>query len=93
MENNIFDQVGKKMPYRVPEGYFEQPKKMLRPLRRKWFYAIAAGVALLVGVFALTRLVVLPASDADTVLYSDEYSADEWSDFADADIFLDNLDW
>lgn len=111
MKQDIFTQVGKQTPFRTPEGFFEQQERTLkqavshqpsavRPLRRKWWYAAAASVILIGGIYGITRLLVHP-SDA-LVIYSPDsapiYSqtssvSDDWSDFADADVFLDNMNW
>jgi hypothetical protein len=111
MKQDIFTQVGKQTPFRTPEGFFVKQKQALkkvvspqksivRPLHRKWWYAAAASVILIGGIYGITRLLVHP-SDA-LVIYSPDsapiYSqtssvSDDWSDFADADVFLDNMNW
>lgn len=106
MNGDIFTQVGKRTPYRVPEGYMDQQKDRLqesvsnqssavRPLRRAWYYGIAAAVVLLLAVYPVMRL-VSPSTDApapsiyaDSSIYDD---SDDWADFADADIFLDEFE-
>ena len=106
MNDDIFAQVGKRTPYRVPEGYMDQQKDRLkesvsnqssavRPLRRAWYYGIAAAVVLLLAVYPVMRL-VSPSTDApapsiyaDSSIYDD---SDDWADFADADIFLDEFE-
>ena len=112
-ESDIFETVGKRTPYKVPEGYFEASEQQLKtaaltehrpaspdriqttiPLRRRWYYAIAASIVLVVGIFSVVRFALRePASTADEPVYAQTYDAsDDWSDFADADIFLDNLE-
>lgn len=110
MKQDIFTQVGKRTPYRTPEGFFEQQERTLkkaisnqqpvvRPLRRKWWYAIAACALLFIAVYPVMQLVnsssdsLVPVSDT-TPIYSQTSSvSDDWSDFADADIFMDNMNW
>ena len=108
---NIFTQVGKRTPFRTPEGFFEQQERTLkkairnqqqvvRPLRRKWWYAAAASALLLIAVYPVIQLVksssdqtITSISDS-TPIYSQTSSvSDDWSDFADADIFMDNMNW
>lgn len=96
---NIFDQVGKRMPFRTPEGYFETSEKELRSIvhrksfNRKWYYGIAASIVLAIGIFGIVRYSSLSATQTDASLYSQTYdNSADWSDFADADIFLDNID-
>ena len=107
---NIFTQVGKRTPFRTPEGFFEQQERTLkkaissqpsvvRPLRHKWWYAAAASALLLIAVYPVIQLVnsssdsLVPVSDT-TPIYSQTSSvSDDWSDFADADVFLDNMNW
>lgn len=110
MKQDIFTQIGKRTPYRTPEGFFEQQEQQLKdkvtmynvqrkPLRRKWWYAAAASALLLIAVYPVIQLVnsssdsLVPVSDT-TPIYSQTSSAsDDWSDFADADIFMDNMNW
>ena len=75
----------------------QQP--VVRPLYRKWWYAAAASALLLIAVYPVIQLVksssdsLVPASDT-TPIYSQTSSvSDDWSDFADADVFLDNMNW
>lgn len=86
------------MPYRVPEGYFDASEKDLRSIvhrksfNRKWYYGIAASTVLAIGIFSIVRL-SMPAPATDVPVYSQTYdNSADWSDFADADIFLDNID-
>ena len=124
-DNRLFSEIGKKTPYQVPEGYFEQSKQRLqtidkasapmssrtRPTQRliRWSYTVVASMVILLGIVALMRLTLPtssnltfsfhnPSSDpsytliTDAPLYSSQETED-WTDFADADIFLDNLEW
>ena len=105
MKQDIFTQVGKRTPFRTPEGLFEQQEQSLkqavsrqtsvvRPLRRRWWYAIAACALLLIAVYPVMQLVHSSSVSDATPIYSQTSSAsDDWSDFADADIFMDNMNW
>lgn len=59
-----------------------------------WSFGIAAAVALVVGIFGIVRYAVPTTAPSDSPVYSQTYDAsDDWGDFADADIFLDNMTW
>lgn len=115
-----FTTVGKRTPYKVPDGYFEASEQLLKArsyrattvvhrtsLHRtlNWSFAIAAAIALVIGIFGILRTTLPTNIPSDMPLYSQTVSADEplysqtddtsddWSDFADADIFLDNMTW
>ncbi len=102
---NIFTQVGKQTPFRTPEGFFSEQEQTLkkaissqpsvvRPLRRKWWYAAAASALLLIAVYPVIRLVEGPSATDSAPIYSQTSpTSDDWSDFADADIFMDNMNW
>lgn len=91
------------MPYRVPQDYLENSQSALRTrlrtierraLRRRTY--IAAAVALLLAMaYPVSRIVMdkAAASAAVTPVYSVTSPTDNWSEFAEADIFLDSLDW
>ena len=105
MENNIFDQVGKRTPYKVPDGFFEQSEQALRtPITNRkssnrklyWAYAAAASVVLVVSIWSLVRFTPQPTQTPATEepVYAQTYdTSDDWHDFAEADLFLDNMDW
>ena len=105
MKQDIFTQIGKRTPFRTPEGFFEQQEQTLkkaissqpsaiRPLHRKWWYAIAACALLLIAVYPVMQLVHSSSlSDAAPVYSQTSSASDDWSDFADADMFLDNMNW
>ena len=99
MENNFFNQVGKKMPYTTPEDFFNRSEKELRSIvhrksfNRKWYYGIAASIVLAIGIFGIVRFSSPAATRVEASFYSQTYdNSADWSDFADADIFLDNID-
>ena len=104
MKQDIFTQVGKRTPFCTPEGFFADQEQTLkevvshqtsavRPLHRTWYYAVAASVILIGGIYGITRLVVHPSADAIPVYSQTSSVPDDWSDFADADVFLDNMNW
>ena len=74
--NDILDNKSlKTMPYKVPEGYFEELKDNLRPVvrhgspwRKVSYTAIAATVALLIGAGAF-----LLKSEAETDFTQEDY--------------------
>ena len=75
-------------------------QQVVRPLRRKWWYAAAASALLLIAVYPVIQLVksssdqTLTSISDSTPIYSQTSSvSDDWSDFADADIFMDNMNW
>ena len=101
MEQDIFEKVGKRTPFRTPEGYFEASEQELRAIanhklptvNRRWYYAIAASIVLAIGIFGIVRFSSPTATQVETSFYSQTYdNSADWSDFADADIFLDNID-
>lgn len=105
-----FGTVGKRTPFRAPEGFFEQQERTLkkaissqpsvvRPLRRKWFYAAAASSLLLIAVYPVIQLVnsssdsLVPVSDTPPIYSQTSSPSDDWSDFAEADLFMENMNW
>ena len=66
---------------------------VIRPLHRKWFYAAAASIILIGGIYGVTRLLMQPSADSAPVYSQTSSASDYWSDFADADIFMDNMNW
>lgn len=109
MKTDIFDQVGRRTPYHTPDGYFEASEKALRTKAnhqsaiifrklstadRRWYYIIAASIAVFIGIFGILYFVLPTATEADVPVYSEVTdTAADWSDFAEADIFLDNMNW
>ena len=106
-KSDIFDKVGKRTPYKVPDGYFERSKTSLeqsavshqlfvpRKLpHRIWIYGIAASVVLAIGILGIIRMTMPTVEPTAEPLYAQTYdSSTDWSDFADADLFLDNMEW
>lgn len=93
LKENIFDQVQKRTPYQVPENYFVHSKSRLRPTsRRRWYWTIAASFVLVAGIWSLVRWTTPSSPTTDTAVYSTS-PADDWSDFAEADLFLENMNW
>ncbi len=98
LKENIFDQVQKRTPYQVPENYFAHSKSRLRPTsHRRWYWTIAASLVLVAGIWSLVRIASPSSPTTDTTVnYSQVYSTtptDDWSDFAEADLFLENMNW
>ena len=105
MKQDVFEIVGKRTPFRTPDGFFEQSEQTLRAqiVNRKssncklyWSYGIVASLVLAVGIWSLVHFVPQPAQTpaTDEPVYAQTYDiADDWSDFAEADLFLDNMDW
>lgn len=93
-----FSQVGKRTPYRVPEGFFANNEQKLRsqvvvqsarhhiPLRRWAGYAAVATVLLAAILYPLASY----RRAGEQMVYS---SQEDWSQFADADLFLENMNW
>ena len=103
MKQDIFTQVGKRTPFRTPEGFFAQQEltlkqavsqqnTVIRPLRRTWWYAAAAFAILLIAVYPVIQLVHSSSASDPAPIYS-QTTSDDWSDFADADIFMENMNW
>lgn len=98
LKENIFDQVQKRTPYQVPENYFVHSKSRLRPTsHRRWYWTIAASLVLVAGIWSIVRWTSLASLATDSTVYSNTvYSAtptEDWSDFAEADLFLENMNW
>lgn len=93
LKKNIFEQVQKRTPYQVPENYFAYSKSRLRPTsHRRWYWTIAASLVLVAGIWSLIRITSPSSSTTDTTVYSSA-TPDEWQDFAEADLFLENMNW
>ncbi len=94
-----FNKVGRRMPYRVPEGFFEEQEKEILAksvgsktrFHRWWVGGVAAAACLMVGLFGLHS--ANEPTFAPTALYGyTEQMNDEelttWVEFYEADIFL-----
>lgn len=98
-----FTQVGNRTPFRVPDGYFEQQEQSLKAaaaLRmtesrhkngRLWI-AAAACAAMLLAIYPVTRMIRI-AQPEDAPIYCATDETDNWTDFANADIFMDESGW
>ena len=95
---NIFERVQKRTPYQVPENYFAHSKSRLRPSsHRRWYWGIAASFVLVASIWSLVRWASPSSPATDTTVYSSAVNSatptDDWSDFAEADLFLENMNW
>lgn len=104
MKNNQhifdFDKVGKRLPYNVPDGFFDNSEQRLKTKVNakqhtiKWHYVAVATVAVLIGLAAVIRLSYPKPENTNTIVYgSTEQQNNEWTDFAEADIFMENMNW
>lgn len=100
-KKDYFDLVGKQMPYRTPDNFFEQSGRQLhvaldnhqKTNSHRWWYGIAAGITLLVGIYSIVNHINHSAAVAPLYSQTTNNTAEDWSDFAEADIFLENMDW
>ena len=71
----------------------------VRPLHHVWYYGIVAAIILLLAIYPVMRLVHRSSSSRsvgegqEELIYTQSTSSDDWADFADADIFMDNMNW
>lgn len=98
-----FARIGNRTPFRVPDGYFEQQEQKLKAaaaLRmaepkhrngRLWIVA-AACAAMLLAIYPVTRMIRIAQAE-DTPVYCATDETDNWTDFANADIFMDESGW
>ena len=91
-----FEKIGKKMPYTVPDGYFEQmheqlsaiPRRHRRVVTLRWLSVAAAFVLVAsVGFFAL-RQKPQENTMADVVKSLSDEELASWIEFNDNDVFL-----
>lgn len=97
---DTFSPIGKRMPYRTPAGFFEQQPQVLRSTIHnvaakrqrlvRWAYVAAVAVILLL-LYPISRIV--NSAEEVAPVYSGTEDADEWLNFANADIFLDAEVW
>ncbi len=97
---NIFEQVQKQTPYRTPEGFFDtEEQELKRAIRRRaskrlWLrYAAAAAILLFAAVYPLMHLMHSSHANEVPLYVQTDNTQGEWTDFAEADIFLENMDW
>lgn len=96
-----FSQVGKKMPYRTPEGFFDAEEQKIKNAvrhhtsKRLWVrYTAVVAVLILVAIYPLMYLNNHLSQSNETPVYVQiDNTQGEWTDFAEADIFLENMDW
>lgn len=97
-----FSLVGKRMPYTVPEGFLEQSaatmsdvvsKSTIHHVRRR--YAAAVAVCAIIVAVGVGSLYVHNEARAATPVYcqTPESEDGDWSNFAEADLFLENMNW
>ena len=100
-----FSRVGKQMPYRVPEGYMEHQRQVLmvsvqsHPVMRKpilnrlWIWCAAACALILLAIYPAIQLVNRATDMTPVYCQTTTTTTDDWEDFAEADIFLENMNW
>ncbi len=94
-----FNKVGKRMPYRVPEGFFEEQEKAILAksvgsktrFHRWWVGGVAAAACLMVGLFGLHSADEPTLAPTALYGYTEQMNDEElttWVEFYEADIFL-----
>ncbi|MBQ2844140.1 MAG: hypothetical protein IJE69_07820 [Alistipes sp.] len=94
-----FNKVGRRMPYRVPEGFFEEQEKAILAqsvgsktrFHRWWVGGVAAAVCLMVGLFGLHSADEPTFAPTALYGYTEQMNDEElttWVEFYEADIFL-----
>lgn len=86
-----FKKVGKRMPYRVPDGYFNEANPIT--LKKRWIWAVAACVIVILSIYPILQWIYTPMQDQTLIYTQLSESENDWDDFAEADIFLDNINW
>lgn len=111
-QQDIFEQVGKRMPYRTPDGYFGHAatdlKKAVatkcpsvaqphtsRSRRYIWISSAAAIMLIAITIYPIYQWIKTDYSTAIiTPIYCESDNVNNgWEEFANADIFLENMDW
>lgn len=94
-----FNKVGRRMPYRVPEGFFEAQEKAILAksvgsktrFHRWWVGGVAAAACLMVGLFGLHSADEPTFAPTALYGYTEQMNDEElttWVEFYEADIFL-----
>lgn len=94
-----FNKVGKRMPYRVPDGFFEEQEKAILAqsvgsktrFHRWWVGGVAAAACLMVGLFGLHSADEPTFAPTALYGYTEQMNDEElttWVEFYEADIFL-----
>ncbi len=94
-----FNKVGRRMPYRVPEGFFEEQEKEILAqsvgsktrFHRWWVGGVAAAACLMVGLFGLHSADEPAFTPTALYGYTEQMNDEElttWVEFYEADIFL-----
>lgn len=94
-----FNKVGRRMPYRVPEGFFEEQEKAILAqsvgsktrFHRWWVGGVAAAACLMVGLFGLHSADEPAFAPTALYGYTEQMNDEElttWVEFYEADIFL-----
>lgn len=94
-----FNKVGRRMPYRVPEGFFEEQEKVILAqsvgsktrFHRWWVGGVAAAACLMVGLFGLHSADEPTFAPTALYGYTEQMNDEElttWVEFYEADIFL-----
>ena len=99
-----FENIGKKMPYTVPDGYFDAmheklaaiPGRQRRNLVIRWVSAAAAIVLVASVAFFTLRPRPQETLLSDIMLQYEQSLSDEeldsWVEFSENDVFLDLMD-
>ena len=95
MENE-FKSIGKKMPYIVPDGYFERmheslsdiPRRQRRAFSLRWMSIAAAFVLVTSAGFFALRQKPQDNTLADIVQSLSDEELASWVEFSDNDVFL-----
>lgn len=94
-----FNKVGRRMPYRVPEGFFEAHEKEILAksvgsktrFHRWWVGGVAAAACLMVGLFGLHSADEPTFAPTALYGYTEQMNDEElttWVEFYEADILL-----
>lgn len=95
-DNQLLNTIGKRMPYRTPDGFFDVQKQSLKTIVvahetrhsravRWWYAAACVGI---IAIYPVGRMIYRAIYEPIPV-YGDTDDMSEWSEFANADIFLE----